>query len=43
MDADVFEIYRDMRTFGKDYEEFYNRTRQKGVTFYHGRLTPPHN
>jgi heterodisulfide reductase subunit A len=39
VDAEVFEIYRDMRTFGKDYEEFYNRTLKKGVHFYHGRIT----
>ena len=38
MDADVYEIYRDMRTFGKDYEEFFNRTKGKGVHFYHGRI-----
>jgi heterodisulfide reductase subunit A len=38
MDAEVYEIYRDMRSFGKDYEEFYNRTRKKGVNFYHGRV-----
>jgi heterodisulfide reductase subunit A len=38
VDAEVYEIYRDMRTFGKDYEEFYNRTKQKGVNFYHGRI-----
>jgi heterodisulfide reductase subunit A len=38
MDAEVYEIYRDMRTFGKDYEEFYNRTRTKGIHFYHGRI-----
>ena len=38
VDAEVHEIYRDMRTFGKDYEEFYNRTKQKGVNFYHGRV-----
>jgi heterodisulfide reductase subunit A len=38
VDAEVHEIYRDMRTFGKDYEEFYNRTRNKGVNFYHGRV-----
>jgi heterodisulfide reductase subunit A len=38
MDAEVHEIYRDMRTFGKDYEEFYNRTRKKGIHFYHGRI-----
>ena len=36
--AEVHEIYRDMRTFGKDYEEFYNRTCKKGVHFYHGRV-----
>jgi heterodisulfide reductase subunit A len=39
VDAEVHEIYRDMRTFGKDYEEFYNRTQQRGVNFYHGRVT----
>jgi heterodisulfide reductase subunit A len=38
MDAEVHEIYRDMRTFGKDYEEFYNRTRKKGINFHHGRV-----
>jgi len=38
MDADVHEIYRDMRTFGKDYEEFYNRTKKKGINFHHGRI-----
>jgi heterodisulfide reductase subunit A len=38
MDAEVHEIYRDMRTFGKDYEEFYNRTKAKGIHFYHGRV-----
>jgi heterodisulfide reductase subunit A len=39
VDAEVYEIYREMRTFGKDYEEFYNRTQQKGVNFYHGRTS----
>jgi heterodisulfide reductase subunit A len=38
VNAEVHEIYRDMRTFGKDYEEFYNRTRTKGIHFYHGRV-----
>jgi len=38
VNAEVHEIYRDMRTFGKDYEEFYNRTRKKGINFYHGRV-----
>lgn len=36
--ADVHEIYRDIRTYGKDYEEFYNRTKAKDVHFYHGRV-----
>jgi heterodisulfide reductase subunit A len=36
--AEVHEIYRDMRSFGKGYEEFYNRTVQMGVHFYHGRV-----
>ncbi len=31
--ADVVEYYRDMRTFGKDYEAFYERVRQHGVEF----------
>jgi heterodisulfide reductase subunit A len=39
VDAEVHEVYRDMRAFGKDYEEFYNRTQQKGVHFYHGRVS----
>jgi len=39
VDAEVYEIYRDMRTFGKGYEEFYNRTLNKGVNFYHGRVS----
>ncbi len=36
--AEVHEVYRDMRSFGKGYEEFYNRTEQMGVHFYHGRV-----
>ncbi len=36
--AEVHEIYRDMRSFGKGYEEFYNRTAKTGVHFYHGRV-----
>jgi heterodisulfide reductase subunit A len=31
--AEVVEFYRDMRTFGKDYEAFYERVRQHGVDF----------
>ncbi|MBN1148221.1 MAG: FAD-dependent oxidoreductase [Anaerolineales bacterium] len=38
VDAEVYEIYRDMRSFGKDYEEFFNRTEKLGVNFYHGRV-----
>jgi heterodisulfide reductase subunit A2 len=36
--AEVHEIYRDMRSFGKGYEEFYNRTAAMGVHFYHGKV-----
>jgi heterodisulfide reductase subunit A len=36
--AEVYEIYRDMRSFGKGYEEFFNRTTEMGVHFYHGRV-----
>jgi len=38
VEAEVHEIYRDIRTFGKGYEEFYNRTKEAGVHFYHGRV-----
>jgi heterodisulfide reductase subunit A len=36
--AEVHEIYRDIRSFGKGYEEFYNRTTKMGVHFYHGKV-----
>jgi heterodisulfide reductase subunit A2 len=38
--AEVVEFYRDMRTFGKDYEAFYNRVEHDGVNFirYEGDL-----
>jgi len=36
--AEVYEVYRDMRSFGKGYEEFFNRTEKMGVNFYHGRV-----
>ena len=36
--AEVHEIYRDIRSFGKGYEEFYNRTVKMGVHFYHGKV-----
>ncbi len=31
--AEVFEFYRDMRAYGKDYEAFYDRVGQTGVQF----------
>ncbi len=31
--AEVIEFYRDMRTFGKDYESFYERVKREGVNF----------
>ena len=33
VDAEVVEFYRDMRTFGKDYESFYERVQRDGVQF----------
>jgi heterodisulfide reductase subunit A len=36
-DADVYEFYMDMRTFGKGYEEFYERLQEEGITFVRGR------
>ena len=33
VDADVYEFYRDMRSFGKDYEAFYERVEHAGVHF----------
>jgi heterodisulfide reductase subunit A len=37
--AEVYEIYRDLRCFGKGYEEFYNRAEAMGVRFFHGRVS----
>jgi heterodisulfide reductase subunit A len=37
--ADVFEFYMDMRSFGKGYEEFYERIQEEGVIFVRGRGT----
>ncbi len=31
--SEVVEFYRDMRTFGKEYESFYNRVQDEGVQF----------
>jgi heterodisulfide reductase subunit A len=33
VDAEVVEFYRDMRTFGKNYESFYQRVEHEGVQF----------
>jgi heterodisulfide reductase subunit A len=35
--AEVYSIYMDMRTFGKDYEEFYRRNREEDIQFIQGR------
>jgi len=36
-DAEVYEFYIDIRSFGKGYEEFYNRILSEGTTFIRGR------
>jgi len=35
--ADVYEFYMDLRSFGKAYEEFYERVQEENVTFVRGR------
>jgi heterodisulfide reductase subunit A len=35
--AEVYDFYMDMRSFGKAYEEFYERTQEEGITFVRGR------
>jgi heterodisulfide reductase subunit A len=35
--AEVYEFYMDMRSFGKAYEEFYERIQEEDVTFVRGR------
>ena len=35
--AEVFEFYMDIRAFGKDYEEFYERVQEEEVHFVRGR------
>ena len=37
--AQVYEVYRDLRAFGKGYEEFYNHVKEEGVSFIHGEVT----
>ncbi len=35
--AEVYEFYMDMRSFGKGYEEFFERVQEEGVIFVRGR------
>jgi heterodisulfide reductase subunit A len=35
--AEVFQFYMDMRSFGKGYEEFYERVQHEGVVMVRGR------
>ncbi len=35
--AEIYQMYIDMRCFGKGYEEFYNRLQEEGVNFIRGR------
>ncbi len=37
-DAQIYQFYIDMRTPGKDYEEFYHRLLAEGVQFVRGRV-----
>jgi len=37
-DADVYQMYIDMRCFGKGYEEFYERLSKEGVKFVRGKV-----
>jgi heterodisulfide reductase subunit A2 len=41
-DAAIYQAYSDMRAFGRDAEEFYAKTAEKGVTFLlFDKLLPP--
>lgn len=35
--AKIYQLYIDLRCFGKGYEEFYNRLQEEGVNFIRGR------
>ena len=35
--VDIYQMYIDLRCFGKGYEEFYNRLQDEGVNFIRGR------
>jgi heterodisulfide reductase subunit A len=36
--ADIYQMYIDMRCFGKGYEEFYKRVSDEGVNFIRGKV-----
>ncbi len=36
--ADVYNFYIDIRAFGKNYEEFYNRVQEEGTIFIRGNV-----
>jgi len=36
-DAEIYQLYIDLRCFGKGYEEFYNRLQEEGVNFVRGK------
>jgi heterodisulfide reductase subunit A len=36
--ADIYQMYIDMRCFGKGYEEFYNRISDEGINFIRGKV-----
>jgi len=38
-DAEVYQMYIDMRCFGKAYEEFYERIAEEGVKFIRGKVS----
>ena len=38
LNADVYQMYIDMRCFGDGYEEFYQRVSEEGVTFIRGKV-----
>jgi heterodisulfide reductase subunit A len=37
-DADVYQLYIDMRCYGKGFEEFYQRVSDEGVNFIRGKV-----
>lgn len=37
-DAEIYQMYIDIRCVGKDFEEFYNRLSEEGVNFIRGKV-----